>query len=239
MLRVALLLLGCVLSKYLWEIDTTVNSVVIGVTSFGVLFYLFVLVAGATLDGCPYQVPWTHVIRYLPGLFVKNSALYGILFEIQGHPDKYKVTIRILMYPLVLLAAVVLDAFRFGRMTFRSLQVVSALKACSWLFGTSTIQKQTSDYQATKLDFRGVSWMLQTLLDKTINFLTLNFLETTPTLPGFNANIALCTVSIYSVTALSPMTVVGCRSLAVRSGLREHLPRVYSAPFPACWLRNW
>ena len=111
----------------------TVTSVVIDVTSFGVLFYLFVLVAGATLDGCPYQTPWTHVIHRLLHLFINNSALYGILLEIWGHPDKYKITITILMYPLVLLAAVALDAFRLERMTFRSMQVVSALKARSWL----------------------------------------------------------------------------------------------------------
>jgi hypothetical protein len=39
MLQVALLLLGCALSRYLWEINVTVASVVIGVTSFGMIFY--------------------------------------------------------------------------------------------------------------------------------------------------------------------------------------------------------
>ena len=112
MLRVALLLLGCALSKYLWEI----NPVVIGVTSFGVLFYLSVLVTGAPLDGCSYQTP-EHTLFATRSIFLSRIPP----FEIRGHPDKYKVTITILMYPLALLAAVVLDAFRFGRMTFRSL----------------------------------------------------------------------------------------------------------------------
>ena len=57
MLQVALLLLGFALSRYLWEIDTTIAFVVVGVTSFGVFFYLFIFVAGATSDGCPYQTP--------------------------------------------------------------------------------------------------------------------------------------------------------------------------------------
>ena len=42
MLQVSLLLLCCALSRYLWEIDATIASAVLGVTSFGVLLHLFV-----------------------------------------------------------------------------------------------------------------------------------------------------------------------------------------------------
>ena len=65
MLQIALLLLGCALSLYLWEINTAVASVVVGVTSFGMLFYLFIIAAGVTSDGCPYQTPWANIIRRL------------------------------------------------------------------------------------------------------------------------------------------------------------------------------
>jgi hypothetical protein len=41
MLHISLLLLGCALSRYLWGIDATIASVVIGATSLGVLFYIF------------------------------------------------------------------------------------------------------------------------------------------------------------------------------------------------------
>jgi len=57
MLQAALLLLGCALSHYLWEINATIVLVVLGVTSFGVLFYLFIVVAGAASVSCPYQTP--------------------------------------------------------------------------------------------------------------------------------------------------------------------------------------
>jgi hypothetical protein len=55
--EIALLLLGCALSRYLWEINVTVASVVIGVTSFGMIFYIFVIVAGTISVICPYQTP--------------------------------------------------------------------------------------------------------------------------------------------------------------------------------------
>ena len=66
MLQVALLLLGCALSRYLWGINTTVASVVIGVTAFGLLFYLFIVVAGAVSVNCPYQTPGANFLRHIP-----------------------------------------------------------------------------------------------------------------------------------------------------------------------------
>ena len=40
------LLLGCALSRYLWDIDVTMTSVVLSATSFGVIFYLSIVIAG-------------------------------------------------------------------------------------------------------------------------------------------------------------------------------------------------
>ena len=65
MLQIALLLLGCALSRYLWEVNITVASVVLGVTSFGIIFYLFIVIAGAASETCPYQTPGSHALRYL------------------------------------------------------------------------------------------------------------------------------------------------------------------------------
>jgi len=63
MLRASLLLLGCALCQYLWEIDVTIASVVLGVTSFGVAFYFFVVAAGAVSENCPYQTPGSRILR--------------------------------------------------------------------------------------------------------------------------------------------------------------------------------
>ena len=65
MLQIALLLLGCALSRYLWEINTTVASVVLGVTLFGVIFYLFIVVTGTASETCPYQTPGSRILCYL------------------------------------------------------------------------------------------------------------------------------------------------------------------------------
>jgi hypothetical protein len=65
MLQVALLLLGCALSRYLWEINIILASVVFSVTSFGMAFYIFIIVAGTASVICPYQTPGARFLRYV------------------------------------------------------------------------------------------------------------------------------------------------------------------------------
>ena len=63
MLQVALLLLGCALARYFWDINTTVASVILAITSFGVLLYLFFIFVGAAFLSCPYQTPGARILR--------------------------------------------------------------------------------------------------------------------------------------------------------------------------------
>jgi len=85
MLQAALLLLGCALSRYLWEYNTTVASVVIGVTSFGVLFYLFIVIAGTVSVNCPYQTPGADFLRHIPDVLGRIPyLLYRVQRIIQG-----------------------------------------------------------------------------------------------------------------------------------------------------------
>ena len=66
MLQIGLLLLGCALSHYLWGINITVASVVLGITSLGIIFYLLVVVAGTASESRPYQTPGARILRYIP-----------------------------------------------------------------------------------------------------------------------------------------------------------------------------
>ena len=65
MLQLALLLLGCALSLYLWTISRTVAGVIIAVTLFGVASYIFFTLAATFVYSCPYQTPLSLVIRRL------------------------------------------------------------------------------------------------------------------------------------------------------------------------------
>jgi len=65
MLQIALVLLGYALSNYLFFIDKTVASVLIGFTTFGLLFYCLIVSAATLSYNCPFQTPLSLVLRLL------------------------------------------------------------------------------------------------------------------------------------------------------------------------------
>ena len=179
MLQVALLLLGCALSRYLWEINITVASVVIGVTSLGVLFYLFIVIAGAASASCPYQTPganilhWTlHIPITLYSVFVEGSICSELYPHLQeylntGHSTAAK-TAYVILYIFLLPIYLIVDA----------------CKATSWLLiGFCNMVyhwlQQILEPPVAVLDLRCISWTLQTSLDAPVRLSALNYLPIT------------------------------------------------------------
>jgi len=69
MLQVALLLLTCGLSRYMWSINTSVARIIISFTVLGFLFYIGIVAAGTSSYECPFQTPASEGLRHL-----RNSA---------------------------------------------------------------------------------------------------------------------------------------------------------------------
>ena len=65
MLQIALLLLTCGLSRYVWSVNVSVGRVVISFTALGVLFYIAVVAAGTSSYECPFQTPVSIGLRHL------------------------------------------------------------------------------------------------------------------------------------------------------------------------------
>ena len=65
MLQIALLLLACGLSRYMWSVNTSVARVVISFTALGLLFYVGIVAAGTSSYECPFQTPASEVLRNL------------------------------------------------------------------------------------------------------------------------------------------------------------------------------
>jgi hypothetical protein len=66
-LQFALILLGSGLSLYLWEVNRSVSSVVIGFTSFGFLFYILITAASIISFDCPFQTPFSLLVHFTVG----------------------------------------------------------------------------------------------------------------------------------------------------------------------------
>jgi len=192
MLQFALLLLGCALSRYLWEIDTTIASVVIGVTSFGVASYAFFVVAGAISVSCPYQTPGAHALRRIASLALRAlhsaSSHSRIIYCVSLWWNELKdpelsigyivislaVTLAFLIFLPIFL---VIDIYFLGQATVKVF-VANALSWFRWARGW--------DPQTTTLDLHCISWMLRTSLDKDILLSTLGSLATMTTLANFD-----------------------------------------------------
>ena len=65
MLQIALLLLACGLSRYMWSINTSVALVVLTLTVLGLVFYVGVVIAGTSSYECPFQTPASTSLRAL------------------------------------------------------------------------------------------------------------------------------------------------------------------------------
>ena len=69
-LQCALVLLGSALSRYIWEVNRSVSSVVFGFTCFGFLFYLLITTVSVFSFDCPPQTPFSLLIRFVIGLVI-------------------------------------------------------------------------------------------------------------------------------------------------------------------------
>jgi len=237
MLQVGPLLLGCALSQYLWGVNITVASVVAGLTSAGVIFYLVVVVAGTTSESCPYQTLAARILRHvlLPALYSLTSkplALIQVTFSYRTLGDWWSDldrpwysasnTVPLLSGPVILSVGLVADFYRLGR-GVAQLLVASGRMVYGWFTGIPRHQRYTLDQQVIVPDLRCVSWMLQTSLDSVVRLSTLEHLATMTTLSGFDPIIIEdcfnAFVGCISVSDDKVVVVQGLEQLAAVSAL--------------------
>ena len=198
MLQAALLLLGCALCRYLWEINTTIASVVLGVTSFGVIFYISIVVAGTMSKSCPYQTPGSRILRSVPSTVASVTFTIGLVARRVVRGSKTASVLRrwtIYHWPLgsiydvahllkalcLLPMALVIDIFHLGGAAVMRF----AHQIHMQLFGELSTPVDKSAQKMTLLDLQCISWMLQTSLDKAVHLSALESLATMVVLDDF------------------------------------------------------
>ena len=263
MLQAALLLFGCALSRYLWEISMTVASVVLGVTSVGALFYLFIVLAGTAFESCPYQTPGAYILRrhILPALRrippkIKDSDCYKApAFWWEKFEEPWYSPSNIIWFPtliLILLISLVVDIYR----TLQPLLVSS--KTAYHRFMATPLRTRDLDQHAITLDLRCVSWMLQTSLDKGFHLTAFKYLMTMAELACSDPSLILSCFNIFSscvnVVDDTAVMVQGMERLAApsatfflrtvrhlistdpTSSMLVDLRRRYNRVFPSRWV---
>jgi len=202
MLQIALLLLGCALTRYLWNINITIASVILGITSFGVIFYLGFVVAGSASESCPYQTPGSRFLRHvLPTILRTLRSAPSTIFHISSsfirasvfrrriirwssncrdNWDEVESTWDFVLYILVFFINVLAATLFFLPVSLvkDTYQLGRSILQRSAAFCRTVYRRLTgSSPQIHALDLRCVSWMLQTSLDKSIRLSTLKHLE--------------------------------------------------------------
>ena len=196
MLQMALLLIGCALSRYLWEVNIVVASVVIGATSFGAASYVFIVIAGTASESCPYQTPGARILRYilrhiLPVFASSWSCRVPVELRSSFKQPWYSMSnvFAFLLFLPSILIAVATDVCRSVLAILRWLVVFIGM-VYHWAMSTSP-QTHALDRQTAALGLRCVSWMLHTSLDKAVRLSALEHLATMTTLAEFNPVIVV------------------------------------------------
>ena len=206
--HVPVLLLGCALSQYLWEIDTTIAGVILDVTSFGVISHFFVLAVGMLSKSCLHQVPGSRILL-LAGLVVMSvtttvTSAFGYAFRhsetvnmfrasaVYHHPLKAgkNVTPSLVDIPCKLPGALATDAFCLGRMVVQPLVAFVCQVYYIQLLGMPSTPTYGSDQQTT-LDLKHILWMFRSSLDNSVYLSTLEFLATMVALDDFDPTLVV------------------------------------------------
>ena len=215
MLQAALLLLGCALSQYLWEMNTTVASVIIGVTSLGMLFYLFIVIAGSVSASCPYQTPGSRILRSTASALVSATLAVAPTFK---HAYWVSATVRTFQdvgyfYGLSLLpCTLAYDVICLGQVMIRPLVVPFHQAYIRLLSAGST--PHGVDQQTTLLDLHCISWILQTSLDKDHHLSAIEYFLTMTALPDLDSSLVVgCLGALISCVKVTNGTVMVTQEL--------------------------
>jgi hypothetical protein len=221
MLQASLLFLCAALTLYLQSRNAIIALVVLCITSFGVAFYLFIAVAGAAFENCPYQTPASHILHYLGSKVWRmiHSACSAIRLVLNKTFEQFTVSgadvhgpwwgrrkIIPLLRNLILNAprGFAIDACRLGRTT---MQTLFTLPTRSYLLLHSTNErlhdmhstlKQRLDQPTTLPVFRCISWTIQTSLDKLIHLTALEHLGTITDLTGLDPTLVADCFNVFA-----------------------------------------
>lgn len=208
MLQLALLLFACALARYLWGINTTVAFVIIGITAFGLVFYLFILAAGSISVSCPYQTPGSRILRSAASIvapaasavsstigrgLTRSETVEMVWLNVHDHQpwwsrDNIKPFLRDVLREL--LPALATDTRSLGRAIFRSM-AASVHRVHSIFPRVSSTRSHPPGQQAFLLDLHCVSWVLHISLDKDDHLSTLKYLTTVVPPTGFDPTLVV------------------------------------------------
>ena len=175
MLQLALLLLGCALSKYLWMISRTVAGVIVAVTLFGVASYVSLSPAAMLYRNCPYQTPPSIITRTVVRYMMQSDAPFA----------RSLLSIAAFLPPIKLSLRRTFGCLRTGvRRALYSLGCISGVleetEHLPLAIATSPppariFEDVCLSWEDYKADARCISWVLSSITDTDVIYSTVRF----------------------------------------------------------------
>jgi len=173
MLQIALLLLGCALSRYLWAISRTVAGVTIAFTFFGITSYLFFTLAATLYYNCPYQTPLSILTRTTIRYLTCSDAAFArsLRLAIASLPSSKNLGRNLKHF---------FSKVRSALKNSHCLPVVAQeaegiLVAAVVVPRTRIFEDILIDWEACKADARCISWVLHSMTDPDVILSTVWF----------------------------------------------------------------
>jgi len=179
MLQMALLLLGCALSLYLWTISRAVAGVAIGVTLFGITSYIFFTLAATFSYNCPYETPYTPVIRVL--VSHSHTALIPLVAPLAGASRRFGKKLRQFARKNRSGMRSVMNSFCSAPNAQRETVEVPLATVAS---PVKIFDNFTFDWERCEADARCISWMLSSTTDNDVILSTVHFAADTVWYPA-------------------------------------------------------
>ena len=175
MLQLALLLLWCALSQYLWAISRTVAGVIIAVAVLGVSLYVFLTLAATLHYDCPYQTPPSTLIRTAVKYLTRNDTAFARSLRslITSFPS-------IKRLGRILFLGNLRPGVRSAPRSFRSASALGEetehVPLAIVVTPPAQVFKEISvDWEVCKADVRCIFWVLESTTDMDVIFSTVRF----------------------------------------------------------------
>jgi len=173
MLQLALLLLGCALSLYLWTINRTVAGVVVAVTLLGVTSYTFLTLAATLCYNCPYQTPPSILIRTIIRYLSDSDAPFARSLRSLLKPLP---SIRNLKTILRHLSSVVRRALASFHCISTVAEEAEDIPLAAVTASPARIFEDVLiDWEVCQADVRCIAWVLDSTTDPDVIFSTVQF----------------------------------------------------------------
>jgi len=177
MLQLALLLLGCALSRHLWTISHTVAGIILAFTLFGITSYIFFTLAAALSYDCPYQTPPSTIVRTSIGYIARSHSplahsLQSLMASITGIYSQSIKNFRQTLQRFRPGARGIVGGFSHAAVPlWESPEIPLAVTATpARIFGGIHIE-----WDSCKADTRCIAWMLSSTTDSDVIHSTVQF----------------------------------------------------------------